>query len=230
MNPRAEMVGAAATGALLAGAVGSLVGLTVPAAIVGACNGAVAGRRQVYDWSSPTGIGAFALDSTWALSTTAAGLAAQAIGELRGESGYVSALRRRQNRQVFERGFQTRRGFAITVGNVISGAGDTRQARRTRLVTDHEDVHVWQARWFGPAYPVLYVGWMVGGGIAGVIAWVAGGRRRHRCAELVEACGYYLNPFEWWAYSRDGHWPPNGLASGLGWKQPAVASFSSRRA
>jgi hypothetical protein len=131
---------------------------------------------------------------------------------------------------VYERGFQTRRGFAITVGNVISGAGDTRRARRTRLVTDHEDVHVWQARWFGPAYPALYVGWMVGGGVVGAIAWVVGGRRRHRCAELVEACAYYLNPFEWWAYSRDGHWPPSGLASGLGWKQPAVASFSSRRA
>ena len=97
-------------------------------------------------------------------------------------------------------------------------------ARRQRLVTDHEDVHVWQGRWFGPLYPLLYGGWMV-----------AGGRRRRRrlgrragatsrSAKVVETCAYYLNPFEWWAYSRDGHWPPAHKVAGLGWRTPVRAA------
>ena len=52
------------------------------------------------------------------------------------------SLSRRSNRMVFRRGFVPRRGFAITIGNVVSGAGDTSLPRRRRLVTDHEDVHV----------------------------------------------------------------------------------------
>ena len=43
---------------------------------------------------------------------------------------------------------------------------------------------------------------------------------------MVESCAYYLNPFEWWAYSRDDHWPPKGLLAGIGWKRPAVRPFS----
>ena len=39
-------------------------------------------------------------------------------------------------------------------------------------IDDHEDVHVWQARWFGPLYPVLYVGWLVGAGAVGVVVWM----------------------------------------------------------
>jgi len=46
--------------------------------------------------------------------------------------------------------------------------------------------------------------------------------------KVVETCGYYLNPFEWWAYSRDDHWPPHGIVGGLGWKQPAVQPFAAR--
>jgi hypothetical protein len=122
---------------------------------------------------------------------------------------------------VFRRGFVPRRGFAITIGNVVSGAGDTSLSRRRKLVTDHEDVHVWQARWFGPFYPLLYGGWMVAGGAVGIVLWVVK-RRSDRFARVVESCAYYLNPFEWWAYSRDGHWPPSGKLSGLGWRNPIV--------
>ena len=46
--------------------------------------------------------------------------------------------------------------------------------------------------------------------------------------KVVETCAYYLNPFEWWAYSRDDHWPPTGIVDGLGWKQPAVQPFAAR--
>ena len=87
---------------------------------------------------------------------------------------------------------------------------------------------MWQARTFGPAYPVLYVGWMVGGALGGALLW-ATSRRDEPFAKVVESCAYYLNPFEWWAYSRDDHWPPSGKIAELGWKQPAVRSFASFR-
>ena len=147
---------------------------------------------------------------------------------LRGDAGYSPELSERKNRHVYGRGFQPRKGFAITLGNVVNGAGDVTRARRAKLVTDHEDVHVWQARLFGPTYPVLYLAWMVGRGADGVLVW-ATRRRDQPLAKVVESCAYYLNPFEWWAYSRDGHWPPHGKVDKLGWKRPAVRSFASFR-
>ncbi len=227
-NDGGSFIEAAAVGVLGAGfaaAVGNPLGLGVPFALVGAANGLIAGWREVYDWKCSTGAVAFTLDSTWALPMTAAGLASQAIGVVRGRPGYDSSLSRRSNRMVYRRGFVPRRGFLITVGNVVHGAGDTTHPRRRRLVTDHEDVHVWQARWFGPLYPLLYGGWMVAGGVVGAALWVV--RRRDATlaapfAKVVESCAYYLNPFEWWAYSRDDHWPPSGKVRGLGWRKPIV--------
>ena len=103
----------------------------------------------------------------------------------------------------------------VTIGNAVNGAGDDAltSERRRRLVTDHEDVHVWQARWFGPLYPVLYAGWTVAGGAIGAVLWAAR-RRREPFGRVVETCGYYLNPFEWWAYSRGGTWPPANKLAG----------------
>jgi len=208
-------------------AVGSPLGLAVPFGVIAACNGAVCGWRRVYDWSCSTGLVAFTLDSTWALPMTAAGLASQALGAVRGEPGYDESMSRRANRQVFRRGFVPRRGFAITIGNVVSGAGDTSQPRRRRLVTDHEDVHVWQARWFGPLFPLLYGAWMLGGGAGGMAVWAAR-HRSEKFTKVVESCAYYLNPFEWWAYSRDDHWPPSGKVAGLGWRKPIVRPLRRR--
>jgi hypothetical protein len=227
-NAAGESAGAALAGAALAGAVGSLVGLTIPAAVVGGVNGLISGRRGLYDWRSATGVGAFALDSTWALCTTAAGVVSHAVGAVRGEPGYSDVMSRRKNRHVYARGFQPRRGFATTLGNVVNGAGDLSSPRRTKLVTDHEDVHVWQARWFGPTYPVLYAGWAAGGAIGGAVLW-ATRRREQRFTKVVESCAYYLNPFEYWAYSRDDHWPPHGMVGSIGPKKPIVRSFASFR-
>jgi len=215
----------AAAVCVLGGALGAAFGapfaLALPFGVVGATNGAICGWRGVYDWSCSTGLAAFTLDSTWSLPMTAAGLASQAIGVVRGAPGYDVSLSRRANRQVFRRGFVPRSGFAITVGNVVSGAGDTSQPGRRRLVTDHEDVHVWQARWFGPLYPLSYGAWMVVGGAVGMVVWAVR-RRSERFTKVVESCAYYLNPFEWWAYSRDDHWPPSGKVRGLGWRKPIV--------
>jgi hypothetical protein len=43
---------------------------------------------------------------------------------------------------------------------------------------------------------------------------------------VVESCAYYLNPFEWWAYSRDDYWPPKGKVADLGWKRPCCRPLS----
>jgi hypothetical protein len=223
-----EAVAAAAAGAALAGGVGSLIGVAAPAALVGGLNGAISGHRRIYDWRSAKGLVAFAADSTWSLATTTAGLVAHGVAAAQRDAGYSPQLSERKNRHVYRRGLQPRKKFAITFGNVINGAGDLDRERRVKLVTDHEDVHVWQARAFGPTYPVLYFGWMIGGGAAGILVW-ATRRRDQPITKVIESCGYYLNPFEWWAYSRDDHWPPNGKVDQLGWKRPAVRPFASGR-
>jgi hypothetical protein len=222
-----EAVAVGVAGGVLAGLVGTPFDLAVPFALVGAANGAVCGWRRIYAWGCSTGPIAFVLDTTWALPMTAAALASQGLGLVRGEPGYDDSLSRRANRMVFRRGFVPRRGFAITVGNVVSGAGDTSRERRRRLVTDHEDVHVWQARWLGGLYPLLYGGWMGVGGAVGAVVWLVR-RRQEPFAKVVESCAYYLNPFEWWAYSRDDHWPPTGKVAGLGWRRPVVRPFRAR--
>ena len=226
LPPAIEAVATAAAGGALAGASWSLIGLGWPAAAIGAANGAISGARGTYGWRSLTGSLGFALDSTWALPMTTAALAAHAVAACQGgRSGYISRLSARANRHVYSRGLRMRRGFAITVGNVVNGAGDVTSARRERLVTDHEDVHIWQARWFGPLYPVLYVGWTVVGGAVGAGMWLLR-RRGERFADVVETCGYYLNPFEWWAYSRDDRWPPPRKVAALGWSRPIVRPLS----
>jgi hypothetical protein len=222
-----EAAAVAVFGGLLGAVVGWSFDAPVPFGIVAAANGAVSGWRGVYDWRASKGVGAAVLDSTWSLPMTAAALFANAVGAVT-KGGYVDDLSRRSNRHVYERGFMSRKGFAITLGNVISGAGDCSKPRRRRLITDHEDVHVWQARWLGPLYPVVYVGWMVTAGAVGSVVWAV----RHRdqpVGKVVETYGYYLNPLEWWAYSRDDHWPPGGKVAGIGWKRPAVRAFSSTR-
>jgi hypothetical protein len=65
---------------------------------------------------------------------------------------------------------------------------------------------------------------MIAGGAVGGVVWLTR-RRDERFAQVVESCSYYLNPFEWWAYSRDDHWPPTGKVVGLGWKRPIVRPF-----
>ena len=222
----AEAIGTTAAGAALGAAAGSVVGLAWPLAVVAGLNGAISGWRGTYDWHTGKGVAAFALDSTWAGLTTAAGVVANGVGVLRRDSGYHAGLSHRQNRHVYSRGLQLRKGFATTFGNVVAGAGDLTRARRAKLVTDHEDVHVWQARLLGPAYPILYAGWLTGGAAAGAAVW-ATVRREQPIGKVIESCAYYLNPFEWWAYSRDGHWPPSGLVDRLGWKQPAVSAFAA---
>jgi hypothetical protein len=191
-------------------------------------NGAVSGWRGTYAWRRPVGWLAFVLDSTWATLPAVGALVAHAVAAAQHGGGHAPELGHRQNRHVYRRGACLKRGYAFTIGNVISAAGDVDKPRRRRLITDHEDVHVWQSRWFGPLYPVLYGLWSVGGVAGGVITWLRRGRREP-LAKVIESCSYYSNPFEWWAYSRDDHWPPGGKVADLGWKRAAARPLATLR-
>lgn len=221
-----ESVATAGLGAVFGAGAASVVGLAPLGAVVAGVNGAVSGWRGIYNWTCTPGVTAFVLDSTWSLPMTSAALFANGVAAVQRDSGYAPELSERQNRHVHRRGFMPRKGFAITLGNVIGGAGDVGRPRRRRLITDHENVHCWQARWFGPLFPVLYAGWMVLAGATGMVIWLVK-RRDDPFTKVVETSAYYLNPLEWWAYSRDDHWPPGGKLRGFGWKRPCCRPFSA---
>lgn len=191
-------------------------------AAVGAVSGWLAGRHRIYDWRMRRGRLAFVADHTWALATTGAGVLVAGANRVLG-SPIEQSLSERQNRLVFETGVAVRPGFALSVGYVISGAADRHgqmTARRRRLVTDHEDVHIWQARRWGPLYPLLYGTWLVGGAVFGLWRWVTGKRAPFSAMAHVDAAAYYSNPFEWRAYTEDRNWPPAGVDPTLVWPRP----------
>ncbi len=239
LRSRAGRVAEATLTAAAGGAIGWCVGWIVHPVMgvvfgtTATVNGAIGGWRGMYAWRRGAGWLAFVLDSTWALMPVAIGLLAHLGAAMMRDAGPVPGLGFRQNRHVYRRGVALKSGFAFTIGNVISGAGNVDSARRRRLITDHEDVHVWQSRWFGPMYPVLYLAWSLSGVLAGTVIWLVR-RRRHplRLAKVIESCSYYTNPFEWWAYSRDDLWPPPGKLAGMGWRRAAVRPLatSKRRA
>jgi hypothetical protein len=193
----------------------------VAAAIVGGLNGAISGGRRIYHWRSVRGVVAFVLDSTWALITSAGSLGVHAVAlAQRSPGNYVTSLSERRDRHVYAKGFTLRRGFLTTIGNVVSGAA---LARSRHVIDAHEHVHVWQARWFGPLYPLVYGGWTVLGTLVGLVAWATTGRR-DALGRVVEAWSYYRNPFEWWAYSREGRWPPPRALVAHVWSRPMRVS------
>jgi hypothetical protein len=197
----------------------------IAGAAVAGVSGAISGWRGIYDWRRIDGPVGFALDSTWSLMMTTAGLFANVVGLAMPGSGYVSDLSERRNVHVYRRGFQTRKGFAITLGNVIGGAGAVERASRRQLIEDHEVVHVWQARWLGPVFPVVYVGWSLAAALYGVAAWAT--RHRDRpFGKVVESYSYYCNPIEWWAYSRAGAWRPSKMDDECGWRKPMVGPLA----
>ena len=231
IRPVGEAVAVALGGALLGWEFGRLLHPVVgfAMAVVAGANGAIGGWRGVYGWRGTDGSLAFLLDSTWATPPVAVGLLTHVVALVSRRAGYEPSLSRRQHRHVYRRGARLKPGFALTVGNVISGAGNVDGPRRRKLITDHEGVHVWQARTFGPLYLPLYLAWSAGGALAGLVLWLRRGRRQP-LGKVVESCSYYLNPFEWWAYSRQDYWPPAGKVADLGWKRPAARPLAAVRA
>jgi len=195
-----ETVATGATGAALGGVAMAPLGLSVPGAIVGGLNGLIAGSKRIYDWNRPIGWVAFLLDSTWGLIGSGAALGVHAAHRTRQDRGtYRSDLSERQNRHVYDTGVTMRKHFAMTVGNTVTNLNGHRD-----LLERHEMVHVWQARLFGPMFPLLYGTWTALGTVVGTAKWT---RHRDGLRKHVDTYAYYHNPFEYWAYRRQGYWP-----------------------
>jgi len=225
----AEAVGVGVGGAALGFGAGALADrlldtwpvLAIGGAVVGGANGVISGWRGIYDWRRPQGVIGFALDSTWSLVMTAAGVFSNVFGMVKTNSDYLPELSERRNVHVYRRGFVPRKGFATTLGNVVGGAADVERESRRHLIEEHEVVHVWQARWLGPFFPIVYVGWWALAALYGLAMW--GTRHRDRpVGKVVETYAYYSNPVEWWAYSRAGRWRPSSMIDGCGWRRPMV--------
>jgi hypothetical protein len=183
---------------------------------VAGTNAVVSSVRGVYDWRRPSHVAAFALDSSWNLIGTTAALVVHGVNGLRSGSAYNDALSRGASYHVYDAGFTPRRGFAFTFGNVVTNARG-----RADLVQRHEALHVWQQRALGPLYPLLYGAWMVGGAMVGAAVWAC--HRDEPLFPFVETAAYYDNPFEYWAYRRQGHWPPARANARLAWPPRARA-------
>jgi hypothetical protein len=182
------------------------LGLAPYGAAVGGANGALAGWRGIYDWRHASGWTGAVLDSTWGLVGVTGSLVVHALSALRGDPGYLPALSRRRGRHVYRRGWAPRPRFAFTAGNTITQARDVERPQRRRLIERHEALHIWQQRWFGPVFPLVYGAWLVGGAVTGTVSWLA--RRDGTWFTTVERHAYYANPFERWAYAVGDDWPP----------------------
>jgi RHS repeat-associated protein len=186
-------------GGLLFGAGGILVGAIVGGTI-GGLNGLIGGLTQNY---SLDGLGAlsFLLDSTWGLIGTGLGLLFHGINLFYGsDADYNWQLSRRQNRHVYDGGFSFGEGYATTQGNVISNLDGSHGE-----LLEHEMLHVWQSRGFGPIYQTVYVGWIVVGGVVGAIVGIGTAiAGTQSWGDTVKDFAYHNNPWEIWAYYQEG--------------------------
>lgn len=218
-STEAALAGAGA--AILGWIVGLPLGLAIPAALVAGANGLISGLRGIYAWRTPSGWIGFVLDSTWGLVGTAASTLIHALQAAMPSGRYRADLSLRRGRHVYEGGYRIRSGFASAIGNVItnadgvSGLDGTGGPRRRLLVDRHEMLHVWQQRWFGPLFPILYAVWAV---VAGLLGLMIGLSTRRSVFKSVFTLAYYDNPFEYWAYRRDRYWPPAGADPVLAWR------------
>jgi len=132
-----EAVVTAAVGAALGRVVGGLISPTlgwIAAGIAGA-NGLLSGWRQIYSWRNRDGLPAFVLDSTWGIVMVAGSLLAHGWAAVTHAAHNEVSLSTRQNRHVYRRGAQLQPGYTLTLGNVISGAGDVDEQTPTQA--DH---------------------------------------------------------------------------------------------
>jgi len=178
-------------------------------------NQLVARELSIYDFRTWRGWAAFLLDYTWGLPGTILGYGVQIINQFEPTAVYDPALSQRVGWQVYHGGIGLP-GFVTTMGNVTTHLGTG--PRAIDVLVNHEQVHVWQSRIFGPLYQTTYVGWMVGGAVVGTGYWLL--HPDQNWFSLVETAAYYDNPWEVWAYANDNNWPPPGANPALLFQLP----------
>jgi hypothetical protein len=155
----------------------------------GAMNGWLAGYHGIYDWSHVSGYFAFLSDSSTGLVGTTIGLGVHAINHLTGAE--LSPVSHRRNMFIYNHGIGFS-DYALTQGNVVS------HLHAHYALLDHESLHVWQSRVFGPVFQGIYLLWTAGGAVIGTVQALFGhGSVDHNVTRLA----YESNPWEVWAYS-----------------------------
>ena len=183
-------------GSLLGGAILGSFG-----ALMGGLNGYFAGTRGIYRWSDWTGWAAFGADSTTGIVGTSLGNLIVISNQINAPRSYRGDLSRRENRQVYERGFYLTKDGAATVGNVIS------HLRNPANLERHETIHIWQSRAFGPVYQHTYLDFLVGGAAVAVLLQPAVDQS---LGDSMFDLGYLNNPWELWAYGASEGRIPSG--------------------
>ena len=199
-------------------AAGAWLGWTIAGplgAFMGGMNGLISGVHGIYDWGSASGWFSFLSDSTWGLIGTSLGNIVHVINLFSPSANYREDLSHRQNRHVYEGGMALKSDFAFTMGNVISNANQGGGSVNTSFIANHEELHVWQNRFFGPLFQAGYVAWAVGGLIVGSVVWLFNTDQNY--GSMIETAVYYDNPFEYWAYNNDNNWPPKGANPVIAW-------------
>jgi hypothetical protein len=216
---RSYLAAETAGASLLRGGVDAAAGLTGASGTVAA--GAVINDVKlfvdlelgIYDFSTPRGWAAFLLDYTWGLPYTAVGYGVQLINLFDPNAGYDPVLSKEVGSIVYRGGLSLQPGFATTMGNVTTNLGYGPGA--DDLMRNHEGLHVWQNRIFGPLYWGSYGAWGVGGAIVGTGYWLL--HPNLDWYSLVQTTAYYDNPWEVWAYANDHLWPPPWVSPVLLW-------------
>ena len=162
MARRSASVDAAVVGAGSA-ALGGLVlfpfGLGPVGAILAGANGVLSGWRGIYDWRRAPGWAGAALDATWGLVdvTAARGdalkppvIPATSPSSAAGRDGTCTATASRPAS-----------GSPSPSAIPLNNARDIDDESRRKLIERHEGLHVWQQRWFGPLFPLVYGLWMI---------------------------------------------------------------------
>jgi hypothetical protein len=222
----AEAIATGLAGAMLGALAGTLAGglLTLPGAAIGGLNGLVSGAAGIYAWRSARGWFAFASDSTWALLGTTLSVGLHAVNALAFDARYAPDLGRRRNRHVYISGARLKHPLALTLGNVISNAGEGRGEPNLSFLRNHEELHIWQGRIFGPLFQATYLVWFPLGLVVGVAVWALD--RKEPLGRIVETVAYYDNPFEYWAYRNDRYWPPRQAHPKVCWGRARGAIHS----
>jgi len=167
----------------------------------------------IYNFRDWRGWAAFLLDYTWGFPGTALGYGVQAINAFYPNGGgYDPAFSALVGSHVYRGGIGLP-GFTTTMGNVTTHLGTGPGA--DDVMINHEEVHVWQSRLFGPLFQTSYAAWAVGGYFVGTGYWLL--HPTQDWFSLVETAAYYDNPWEVWAYANDNNWPPPGANPALLW-------------
>ncbi|MFV8319205.1 PE family protein [Mycobacterium sp. 23] len=171
-------------------------------------------RRQfaIYDFSDPRGWAALILDYTWGAPGTALGYGVQIVNEFTPNSNYDPALSALAGSHVYRGGIGLS-GYATTFGNVTSNLGYSPKA--ADLMLNHEALHVWQNRLFGPLFSASYSAWTTGGTLVANGYWLL--HPEEDLSRVITTIAYYDNPWETWAYRNDHAWPPPGAIPALLW-------------